>query len=258
MEQLERVDNPDEKDMDRYLKAHDDLQTVLRVYEGVMDSKTALPLQRSGLAGAGAGAGARSTGAEISDDDSLQGGEGAGGEGGEGGGRRKKRTGGGRRRAREGSAASRARAVEGAQAGTSSSGRASPAKGNLLDLEENAPLEMGMAGAGTGNMTVAYTDGRFSANHGGAGGGGGGAGGASSTAGYDSSSSAAQGSTTASNFPSETGAVYGSNTFASSNGGSNLSAQAGVQSGAGDSAAGFGESTVFLFCGGRVSAAAGS
>lgn len=37
--------------MDRYLKAHDDLQTVLRLYEGVLDGKTTLPLGRSGPVG---------------------------------------------------------------------------------------------------------------------------------------------------------------------------------------------------------------
>lgn len=62
VEQLQTSDNPDEKEMDRHLKAHDDLQTVLRLYEGVLDGKKTLPLRRSrriGDVGAAAGGAAR-------------------------------------------------------------------------------------------------------------------------------------------------------------------------------------------------------
>ncbi|CAM9958825.1 unnamed protein product [Ascophyllum nodosum] len=74
-------------------------------------------------------------------------------------------------------------------------------------------------------MLVAYNAGQFNANN---------ARGASgSAAGFDSSSSAALGSTTPSNFPSETGAVFGSNPAGSSYGGG------------GDSGAGFAPSDLF-------------
>lgn len=225
VEELERVGNPDEKDMRRYLNAHDDLQTVLRVYEGVLDGNETLPLKRTGVGSAGGGggnggvvagvgmAGAFDNGVHADSSDDELPAEGAGAavkKGTRAGGRRSRGggSGGGGRDSGEGGA---------------SSGRTSPAMGNLLDLEENTPLEMGMAGESAGGMMVAYSAGQFSTNH--AGGGGG------SAAGFDSSSSAAPGSTTASNFPSETGAVYGSNNFGSSNGG-----------GGGDSAAGFGKS----------------
>ncbi|CAM9271567.1 unnamed protein product, partial [Scytosiphon promiscuus] len=56
VEELGREGSPDEKDMDRYLTAHDDLQTVLRVYEGVLNGDKTLPLSRGG------GGGARGTG----------------------------------------------------------------------------------------------------------------------------------------------------------------------------------------------------
>lgn len=85
------------------------------------------------------------------------------------------------------------------------SGRASPAKGNLLDLEENAPLEAGMGAADQG-ILVPYT-----------GGGGGGVEGFGS----ETTTSNFPSGTTASNVPSETGAVFGSNNVGSSYGGSN-------------------------------------
>lgn len=242
---MQSADSPDEKDMDRYLKAHDDLQTVLRLYEGVLDGKTTLPLNRSatGLAGVsgggdgdegvelgfgafegGAGRGVGATGDESSDDDSLNNGR---------VGRKKADPGrGGKQR---GVGGPRPRTASG---GGESSGRASPTKGNLLDLEENAPLDMGAADGG-GGMMVAYTGGRFEANTNYNGPGGGSVTGA---AGYDRTSSASFGSGTASNIPSETGAMYGSNTFNSSNNGSAFSGQAARgQTGGGDGGAGFGE-----------------
>lgn len=216
--------------MDRYLKAHDDLQTVLRIYEGVLDGKETLPLRRTdggGLMGGDAysdtGEGQEGFGAIVgvdsSDDDSLvQGpapvrrkgmdGDGDGDSGGGGGGD-------------EGAGGdARARAHDsglGGEAERNSSGRGSPAKGNLLDLEENAPLDMRLTGRGAGGMMVEYSGGQFSANHQQSGVGGGVGGTNSGAAGFDSTSSAAHGSTTASNFNSDTGAVYGSNTFGSNN-----------------------------------------
>lgn len=204
VEELERDGNPDEKDMDRYLKAHDDLQTVLRVYEGVLDGKETLPLSslNSGGAKSALGNGRRQNGSD--DDESLV----AGG-------------------ISKGAKMPRSRG-RGGEAESDSGGRASPVTGNLLDLEENAPLE-----AGAGGMLVAFDPGQFNATHT--------RGGSGSAAGFDSSSSVAQGSTTASNFPSETGAVYGSNAAASSNGGGG---------GGGDSGAGFGErARIFFSCG---------
>eukprot|EP00904_Undaria_pinnatifida_P003699 jgi/Undpi1/1332/HiC_scaffold_11.g04724.m1 len=239
VEELGRGGNSDEKDMDRYLKAHDDLQTVLRVYEAVLDGNETLPLKRGadaasalggaaagngssggvsgigGVGGSGGGAGgggangAGDGGGFSSDEEGevVEGGKGAGGAGGV---VRKKRGGSGsgrrrhRRPNRESGGSSGRRSSR--DSGGGSSGRNSPTKGNLLDLEENTPLEMGMAGELAGGMMVAYSAGRFSANSASGG-----------PAVFDSSSSAAQGSATASNFASDTGAVYGSNQFNSNN-----------------------------------------
>lgn len=252
VEELNSAGNPDEKDMDRYLKAHDDLQTVLRVYDSVLDGNEALPLSRGATAAAAAG---RSTGqataaaeaafaarvngngdgggAYTSDDDSVEDGGGGGGSAAEGGGR-------GARRGRAAAAA----------AGAASGGRSSPAKGNLLDLEENAPLETGMTGEGAGGMMVAYADGRFMAsntntNTNSVGGVSGLSGVSGVGMGFDSSSSGPQGSATASNYASasDTGAVYGSNQFGSNNLGSNNFGSSNFSSGGGvgDGPSGFGE-----------------
>lgn len=241
VEELNAGGNPDEKDMDRYLKAHDDLQTVLRVYDGVLDGNEPLPLSR-GAAGAGsAGTGEATAAAEAafaaarangyghghggaysSDDDSVEDG-GASGEG------------------------ARAKTAAAAAVGASG-GRSSPAKGNLLDLEENAPLETTMTGEGAGGMMVAYADGQFMASNTNSVGGVSGVGGL----GFDSASSGGggpQGSTTASNFASasDTGAVYGSNQFGSNNLGSNIgsnnfgSSNFSSGGGVGEGSSGFGE-----------------
>lgn len=101
------------------------------------------------------------------------------------------------------------------------SGRGSPAKGNLLDLEENAPLAVGVSGEG---MMVVYGGGAFNANN--------------------SSNNMGEvfGSGTTSNVPSETGAVYGSyNVGSNKNGGTNFGGQTHLTSGSGDSGAGFGK-----------------
>lgn len=234
VEELNGGGNHDEKDMDRYLKAHDDLQTVLRVYDGVLDGNEPLPLSRGSGGGrslgeatasaeaAFAAAAANGKNGTYSSDDSAEGGGGGDAGGGKGGGA--------------------------AAAGT---GTNSPAKGNLLDLEENAPLETGMTGEGAGGMLVAYTDGQFMASntHGGVGFGGvSGVGGA----GFGSSSSNQPGSSaTASNFASasDTGAVYGSNQFGSNNqstGNQFGSSNFGSVGGGGEGPSGFGEQ-----CGGR-------
>lgn len=205
MEELERGDNPNEKDMDCCLKAHDDLQTVLRVYESVLDGNESLPLKRTGEAG-DEGGDAFSDGYEggsmidSNDDDDDD-----------------------NNSLVRGKAGLRKR---GAGSSTSSS-RASPARGNLLDLEENEPLDAALSQGGesaVGSMLVAYNAGRFSANHSGTGGG-------TSINGnnFDSASSAALGSVSASNFASDTGAVYGSGADG------------------GDSAAGFGETSFLAF-----------
>ncbi|CAN0011575.1 unnamed protein product, partial [Ectocarpus sp. 13 AM-2016] len=209
VEDLGQSGNPDEKDLDRYLKAHDDLQTVLRVYEGVVDGSETLPLSRRGGGGGARGTGeataaaeavfaataaaAKSNGTAYSGDDNA---------------------------VENGGAAKNGAAGEGtvAAAATASGGRSSPARGNLLDLEENTPLETSMTGEGAGGMMVAYTDGQFMASTSNSVGGVSGLGGA----GFDSSSGAGQGSATASNYASasDTGAVYGSNQFGSINFGS--------------------------------------
>ena len=217
VEELEREGNPDEKDMDRYLKAHDDLQTVLRVYEGVLDGKNTLPLTNN-LADLATGGARGPLGngrcVDSSDDDEpLVSREVI-------------------RRAATAVVGQRSGEQSGGR-GDDSGGRSSPATANLLDLdlEESAPLEAGAGVGGRasagGGMLVAYNAGQFNANN---------ARGASgSAAGFDSSSSAALGSTTPSNFPSETGAVFGSNPAGSSYGGG------------GDSGAGFGESARLFF-----------
>lgn len=222
VEYMESGGNPDEKDMDRYLKAHDDLQTVLRLYESVLDGKTSLPLRRPGEADENSDRGGEKlSGVELGVFD--RNGEEAPAEGGVDGanGESAVKAGsgqGGKRRAR-GAKAARA-------GGNGSDDRPpSPAKGNLLDLEEDEPLQAGLNGAGGGGLMVPYTGGGLQAN---------------ASTGTDSASSVAFGSTTGSNFPSETGAVYGSNTFGSSNGGSAFSSMAPAFGGGSDS--GFGES----------------
>lgn len=216
---MESGGNPDERDMDRYLKAHDDLQTVLRIYESVMDGKTSLPLRRPGL---DAGDANREEEGGLSGVD-LGGSDVLGLESTEDNGNdllndedRKSKAGsvrGSRRRSRGGRPRTRS--------GTDNTRHASPAKGNLLDLEENEPLEMGLD-AGGGGILVPYTGGVFQAN--------------TTGTGADSASSAAFGSESGSNFQSETGAVYGS-----SNGGSTFSGQAPTYGISGDNVTGFGE-----------------
>lgn len=243
VEELNAAGSPDEKDMDRYLKAHDDLQTVLRVYDAVLDGNEPLPLSRGAADAAARGTGEASAAAEAafaaaagangnsggggaysSDDDSVEDGAVGGGKG--------------------------ARAKAAGAAGASG-GRSSPAKGNLLDLEENAPLETGMTGEGAGGMLVAYAGGgQFMASNTNSVGGVSGVSGVSGVGGvgFDSSSSGPQGSATASNFASasDTGAVYGSNQFGSNSNqfGSNNFGSSNFSSGGGggEGPSGFGKS----------------
>ncbi|CAN0185289.1 unnamed protein product, partial [Ectocarpus sp. 4 AP-2014] len=144
-------------------------------------------------------------------------------------------------------------------AATASGGRSSPVRGNLLDLEENTPLETSMTGEGAGGMMVAYTDGQFMASTSNSVGGVSGVGGV----GFDSLSGAGQGSATASNYASasDTGAVYGSNQFGSNHNSSsnNLgSINFGSGGGGGDFSSGFAPRDPFAaaFGGGAPSAAA--
>lgn len=239
VEELNAGGNPDEKEMDRYLKAHDDLQTVLRVYDAVLDGNEPLPLSRGAAAGAAVrGTGEATTAAEAafaatangnassgggysSDDESTEGGV-------------------GRRGARA------------AKAAGASGGKSSPAKGNLLDLEENAPLETDMTGEGAGGMMVAYAGGgQFMASNTNSVGGVSGVGGV----GFDSTSSGPQGSATASNYASasDTGAVYGSNQFGSNLGSNNVgSSQFSSGGGVGEGPSAFGELCDGLLHGGLV------
>ncbi|CAM9280556.1 unnamed protein product, partial [Ectocarpus sp. 6 AP-2014] len=155
VEDLGQSGNPDEKDLDRYLKAHDDLQTVLRVYEGVVDGSETLPLSRRG--GGGGGGGARGTGEATAAAEAAFAATAAAA----------KSNGaayGGDDNAVENGGAARNGAAAGAAVATTSGGRSSPARGNLLDLEENTPLETPMTGEGAGGMMVAYTDGQFMAS----------------------------------------------------------------------------------------------
>eukprot|EP00903_Cladosiphon_okamuranus_P013042 g12167.t1 len=250
VEELNVAGNPDEKDMDRYLKAHDDLQTVLRVYDAVMDGNEPLPLSRGAAGTAVRGTGEATAAAEAafaaaaaaasngnagggaysSDDESVE--NGVGGKG--------------------------ARA-KGAGA---SGGKNSPPKGNLLDLEENAPLETGMTGEGAGGMLVAYAGGgQFMASNTNSVGGVSGVSGVGGL-GFDSSSSGPQGSATAS--ASDTGAVYGSNQFGSNQFGSNQfgsnnfgSSNFSSGGGMGDGSSGFAPADPFAsFGGGAPSSAA--
>lgn len=197
--------------MDRYLKAHDDLQTVLSLYESVLEGDTDLPLKRTDIVtnkkGRGdTGSGGASGVVDSSEDESLDG------------------------DASHGPNDTKSRGAVVAKGGSegnsaNSSGRASPQKGNLLDLEENQPLAMddlraGLASANFGNSFRAHQGGPTAVGAG---------------EGVLNSSS-----TVASNFPSETGATYGSNTLAS---GSDWSAFGGQRQPlrSADSGSGFGE-----------------
>lgn len=224
--------NPDEKDLDRYLKAHDDLQTVLRVYEGVVDGSEALPLSRGG---GGGGGGTRGTGEATAAAEAAFAAAAVAAAKSNGAGNA----------VENGGAAKNGTAAAAAAATTASGGRSSPARGNLLDLEENTPLETSMTGEGAGGMLVAYTDGQFMASTSNSVGGVSGLGGV----GFDSFSGAAQGSATASNYASasDTGAVYGSNQFGSNHNSSsnNLgSTNFGSGGGGGDGSSGFGERAI--------------
>lgn len=259
VEELQQVGNPNENEMDRYLKAVDDLQTVLGIHDGVLDGKKTLPLSRGGGGGGGSARGSTgeataaaeaafaataassnghhrgsgTSGVFSSDDESLEN-SGGGGGGGTAG------------RAAAAAAASAAAAAEAAE--RSSGGRSSPARGNLLDLEENTPLEAGMlTGHGAGGMMVAFANGQFMASTNTAAtnsvGGVSGLSGVEGVSGFNSSSSAGRGSTTtASNFASasDTGAVYGSgsNNFGSNS--NNYGSGGGIGTG-GDGPLGFGE-----------------